>query len=305
MKRSVQDLEKLFGKANCLILGHNERSFSSVKPIQSASSEALTFCTRKGEEELRLLGETKAGVILCEFSPKLRELDLDKKTFVAVKNPRLFFIRAIDAFFPEPKMRGIHSTAVIGKRCRISKNVYIGPYVTICDEVTIGSGTRIFAGVHICSSARIGKNVVIKSGCVIGGDGFGYERDEKGVFEKFPHRAGVVIEDNVEIGSNTCVDRGTLSDTFVGRGTKIDNLVHVAHNVKIGKNCAVIALAMIGGGTQIDDGAWIAPAACLRNGIVIGKGALVGMGAVVTKNVESGVTVIGVPAKPIEPAKGE
>lgn len=301
MKRTVTELEKLFGKGNCVIFGDAKRSFSSVKPIQNASSQALTFCTKEGEEELRLLEETKAGIVVCKSSPKLNELRLDKKTLVAVKNPRLCFIRAAKVFFPKREMRGIHPTAIIGKRCRISKKVYIGPYVTICDEVNIGSGTRIHAGVHICSPARIGNNVVLKCGCVIGGDGFGYERNEKGIFEKFPNFAGVVIEDNVEVGANTCIDRGTLSDTVIGRGTKIDNLVHIAHNVKIGKHCAVIALAMIGGGTQIDDGAWIAPTACLRNGIVIGKEALVGMGAVVTKNVERGETVIGVPAKPIQP----
>jgi len=305
MKRTVADLEKLLGKANCQISGDVERSFSRVKPIQDASSSALAFCTKEGEEELQLIKETKAGVVLCTSSPKLRELMLVSKTLVAVENPRLCFIRAINAFFPGTKACGIHPTAIIGKRCKIGKNVYIGPYVTICDGVRIGSGTRIYAGVHICSSARIGKNVALKSGCVIGGDGFGYERTEKGVFVKFPHLAGVVIEDDVEIGANTCIDRGTLSDTVIGRGTKIDNLVHVAHNVKIGKHCAIIALAMVGGGAQIGDGAWVAPTACLRNGIVIGKQALVGMGAVVTKNVECGETVIGVPAKPIEPKKGE
>jgi UDP-3-O-[3-hydroxymyristoyl] glucosamine N-acyltransferase len=301
LKRTVLDLEKLFGKGNSTILGEAERTFSSVKPIQSASSEALTFCTKEGEEELRLVKETKAGVILCKLSPKLRQVILDKKTLVAVKNPRLCFIRAIDAFFPETKTSGIHSTAIIGKRCRIGKDVYVGPYVTICDDVNIESGTRIHAGAHICSPTSIGKNVILKSGCVIGGDGFGYERNEKGIFEKFPHLGGVVIEDNVEIGANTCVDRGTLSDTVIGRGTKIDNLVHIAHNVKIGKHCAIIALAMVGGGTQIGDRVWVAPTACLRNGIVIGDQALVGMGAVVTKNVEGGETVIGVPAKPIKP----
>jgi UDP-3-O-[3-hydroxymyristoyl] glucosamine N-acyltransferase len=305
MKHSVLDLQKLYGRSKAVVFGNPQRSFSTVKPIQSASPDALSFCTSEGEEEFRLLRETKAGVVLCRFAPRLNELKSAKKTFLAVENPRLSFIRAIDAFFPEPKMQGIHPTAIIGKRCRVGKSVYIGPYVTITDNVSIGSGTKILAGVHICSSARIGKNVVIKSGCVIGGDGFGYERDEKGIFVKFPHRAGVVIEDDVEIGSNTCVDRGALSDTFIGKGTKIDNLVHVAHNVKIGKNCAVIALAMIGGGTRIEDGAWIAPTACLRNGIVIGKQALVGMGAVVTKNVERGDTVIGVPAKPIKRVKGE
>lgn len=303
MKRTIADLKKLFGSANYVVLGSAQRSFSSVKPILSASSEALTFCTMENEEELRLLEKTKAGVVLCKPSPKLNEVKLDKKTLIAVKNPRLFFIRAINTLFPETKIEGIHPTAIIGEGCRIGKNVYIGPYATICDRVTVGSGTRIHAGVHVCSPARIGNNVVLKSGCVIGGDGFGYERNEKGIFEKFQHFGGVIIEDNVEIGSSTCVDRGTLTDTFIGEGTKIDNLVHIAHNVRVGKNCAVVALAMVGGGTQIEDGAWIAPTACLRNGITIGKNALVGMGAVVTKNVEIGETVIGVPAKPIEPKR--
>jgi UDP-3-O-[3-hydroxymyristoyl] glucosamine N-acyltransferase len=232
---------------------------------------------------------------MLSLVPKFRE-----KTLVGVGSPRLWFIRSVRAFFP-PKLRtGIHSTAIFGKKCQISENCYIGPFVTVGDEVIIGDGTRIYDGVHIHDRVRIGNNVVLKSGCTIGGDGFGYERNEEGALEKFPHNGGVIIEDDVEIGSNTCVDRGTLANTMIGKGTKIDNLVHVAHNVVIGEHCVIVALAMIGGGTKICDGAWVAPTACVRDGIVIGKQSLVGMGAVVTKSVDDRDVVVGVPAKSIK-----
>jgi UDP-3-O-[3-hydroxymyristoyl] glucosamine N-acyltransferase len=303
MKRTVADLKKLIGHLNCTIIGDSRRSFSRVEPIHSATVGALTFCIKKGEEALRLLEETKASVVICGVGILSEAAKFDNKTLVAVKDPRLWFVRSVNAFFPPKAKTGIHPTAIIGKGCQIGKDLYIGPYVTIGDDVTIGNGTKIYAGVHIHDRVRIGKNIVLKSGCVIGGDGFGYERNEKGILEKFPHVGGVIIEDDVEIGSSTCVDRGTLSNTVIGRGTKIDNLVHIAHNVVIGKHCVIVALAMIGGGTKICDGAWVAPTACVRDGIVIGKQALVGMGAVVTKNVDDKDVVIGVPAKSIKKAE--
>jgi UDP-3-O-[3-hydroxymyristoyl] glucosamine N-acyltransferase len=141
---------------------------------------------------------------------------------------------------------------------------------------------------------------MIHAGSVIGADGFGYSRNDDGELEKFPHIGSVVIEDRVEIGSNTSVDRGTLSNTVIREGAKIDNFVHVAHNVVIGKHAAVIAHAMIGGSTEIGDYGWIAPSAALMNGLHIGKGATVGLGAVVTKNIPDNETWAGVPAMPLK-----
>jgi UDP-3-O-[3-hydroxymyristoyl] glucosamine N-acyltransferase len=139
--------------------------------------------------------------------------------------------------------------------------------------------------------------VIIHAGTVIGADGFGYERNEDGTFEKFPHLGGVVIEDDVEIGANACIDRGTLAPTRIREGAKIDNLVHIAHNVDVGRHAAVIAHAMIGGGTRIGDYGWVAPCACLRDGIVIGTRSTVGLGAVVTKSIGDDATVMGAPAR--------
>ena len=121
-----------------------------------------------------------------------------------------------------------------------------------------------------------------------------------GAFEKFPHVGGVQIGDTVEIGANTCIDKGTLGDTVIGDGSKIDNLVHIAHNVKVGRSCAIIAHCMVGGSTVIGDYSWVAPSSCLRDQLVIGRHATIGLGSVVTKAVADGDTVYGVPARTAE-----
>ncbi len=303
MKRTAEDIKKFIGPQNCTIIGDVQREFTNISAFPSAMCGDLTFLVKKGEEAVSVLEKTKASVVICDIDVLPRNIMFNDKTLVAVNNPRLWFMRCMNAFFPQKLEAGIHSTAAIGKNCQIEKDVYIGPYVAIGDNVTIGSGTRVYSGVHIHDQVRIGKNVILKSGCVIGSDGFGFEKNDEGILERFPHIGGVIIENNVEVGSNTCVDRGTLSDTTIGEGTKIDNLVHVAHNVIIGKHCVIVALALIGGGAKIGDGAWIAPTACIRDGITIGKKALVGMGAVVTKNVDDGDIVIGVPARSIKEAK--
>jgi len=299
----VSEIERLIGSANCRIIGNPEREFYDVKPIDKASSGDLTFCSKKGRDAISLIEKSRASVIICDTSIPSIIVKSNDKTLIAVSNPRLWFIRCLNAFFPSQAKRGIHPTAIIGKNCQLGKNTYIGPYACIGDDVIIGSGTKIYGGVHIFDKVRIGKNVVIKSGSIIGFDGFGYERNEEGILERFPHRGSVVIEDDVEIGANTCIDRGTLSDTVIGCGTKIDNLVHIAHNVVIGRNCVIVCLSCIGGGARIGDGAWIAPLACIRDGISIGHHSIVGMGAVVTKHVKDYDVVAGVPARSIKKAK--
>lgn len=197
---------------------------------------------------------------------------------------------------------GIHPTAVIESKIS-GKNVYIGPFVYIGKNVTIGNNCKINSNVSIYGNTVIGNNVIVDSCTVIGADGFGFEKNNSGKWEKFPHIGGVEIHDDVEIGANTCIDRGTLENTVIGKGTKIDNLVHIAHNVTIGTNCVVIAQSLIAGSCVIEDNAYIAMSVCVRNGIKIGKNSVVGMGAVVTKNVSPNITVFGVPAKPIKTSK--
>ena len=186
------------------------------------------------------------------------------KNLIIVDNPRLWFIRVVREFFLPREPPGVHPSAVINYEC-----------------------------VELGGNVRIGPN------CTIGFEGFGFEPDEDGAYERFPHIGKVIIGDDVEIGANTCIDRGALGDTIIGDGTKIDNLVHVAHNVKIGKNCLIIALTCLGGGVIVEDGSYLGIGSLIRNQMKIGKRAFIGMGAVVVKDVEPEVTVIGNPAKPM------
>jgi UDP-3-O-[3-hydroxymyristoyl] glucosamine N-acyltransferase len=212
-------------------------------------------------------------------------------------NPRLAFIKALARFAEVPKLRRIEPTAVVHPSAHIGADVYIGHYAVIGEHVCIGDRTVIHGHVYVCCPARIGSDCILHGGVIIGADGFGYERDASGEMVKFPHLGGVVIEDGVEIGANTCIDRGTLDDTVIRRGAKIDDLCYVAHNVEIGEDAIVAGSSALSGSTSVGRRAWLAPGSVIRDGVRIGDGAFVGLGAVVTRHVVAGDTVIGVPAK--------
>ena len=159
-------------------------------------------------------------------------------------------------------------------------------------------GGLLMASVVLYDNVRLGRNVVIHSGAVIGVDGFGYGRNPEGTLEKFPQIGAVEIEDEVEIGSNSCVARGALLNTVIGRGTKIDNLVHIAHNVRIGENCLIIAHAQIAGSVRIGNRCWLAPSCTINTGVTIGDDAMVALGSVVVHDVTPGAFVAGNPARP-------
>ena len=181
----------------------------------------------------------------------------------------------------------IHPSAVVERGCVIGSNVIVEP------NVTIHSGTRI------------GSNSRIRSNSSIGGDGFGFERLDGNTSIRFPHLAGVLIGKSVEIGACTCIARGTLADTKIYDYAKIDNLVHIAHNCHIRSGAYVIAGAEVSGGVVVGENSWISPNACVLQKVKIGANSLVGLGAVVTKNVEDGVIVAGNPAKMLRKSKNE
>lgn len=220
---------------------------------------------------------------------------------VRCRRPKLAFTRAVNEFFPTllesawPRQGGapIDPGATIGAGATLAAGVVIGPEVILGERVSVGPNTCI-------AHCRVGANVTIGANCSIGLPGFGYEKDEDGRWWRFPHIGRVVIDDGVEIGSNTCIDRGALGETRIGAGAKIDNLVHIAHNVVVGKNAVVIANSMIGGSAVIGDGVWVAPSVSVMNQATIGAGATLGMGAVVLKPVEANAVMVGNPARPLE-----
>lgn len=219
-------------------------------------------------------------------------------TLLITANPRLSFMRAVGIYFGPPvPPEGVHATAIIDPSAQIHPSASIGAYCCIGADCSVGAGSVLYPHVILYNRVSMGARCRVNSGTVIGADGFGYERNEHGELEKFPHLGGVLIGDDVEIGSNTSIDRGSLGNTVIGDRARIDNLVHVAHNVQIGEDAAVIALTMLGGSSKIGTQAWVAPGAVLMNQVKIGANGTVGLGAVVVKDVDDGQTVMGAPAQ--------
>ena len=288
-----------------LVEAANSTIIHRPAPIAEAVPGEVSFCGGTARNPQELLERTRVSLLIIDRRISFDEKRLAQAGVHAVvlrDSARLDFMRVVDKFFARPRPQGIHPTAVISPSAKIAPNVYIGSLCSI-GEAEIGEGTVIYASVHIYDGVKIGRNVVIHSGAVIGADGFGYQRNEAGELEKFPDVGGVVIEDDVEICALSHVARGTLGDTVIGQGTKIDTFVHVAHNVRIGKHCAIISHAMLGGGLTIGDFSWVAPSVCLRDRITIGSGVTVGLGAVVTKDVPDGATVLGTPARELDEFK--
>lgn len=211
-------------------------------------------------------------------------------------NPKAVFFGILNHFWVKPKPCGIALSSTV-ETGEIGQNVSIGHNCHIGADVIIGDNVRIEDGVIIMCKTSIGANTIIHSGVVIGTDGFGYYPDSNGNNAKIEHYGGVVIGENVEIGANTCVDRGTLDDTVIGDNVKIDNLCHIAHNVSIGENAMVIALSMLGGSVTLKKNAYIAPGVLIMNQITVGEGSVLGLGAVAVKDVPDNKVVAGVPAK--------
>lgn len=275
---------------------YSDIRITNFKSVFDADENSLVWINPDRTDRVELADNTKAKALICDDS--IAPGKNSDKCYIVVNYPKIVFTQIISRFYKDEITYGTHPSAVIEEGALVSPKTYIGPNTFIAKNTKVDEGTIIQGNAFIYSGTIIGKNVKIMAGAVIGSDGYGYARDNNNELIKFPHIGGVIIEDDVEIGANTCIDRGALGDTFIGRGTKIDNLVHVAHNAHIGKNVMIIANAMIAGSVIIGDNAWIAPSVSTREVIKIGSNAVVGIGSLVTKNIPDSETWLGVPAKP-------
>jgi UDP-3-O-[3-hydroxymyristoyl] glucosamine N-acyltransferase len=261
-----------------------------------------------------MLAGTKAGIVLVD--PEFRDITGQPRARIIVTQPLEKLISLLPRLYPEtPPARGVAATArigqgvvlgervsigeyaVIGPGSRLAEGVTIGAHCVIGEGVSIGKGTLLWPGVTVYRGATIGARSILHSGVRIGCDGFGYVfRD--GAHRKIPHVGRCVIGDDVEIGANSTIDRGSIDDTVIGSGTKIDNLVHIAHNVRLGEKCLVMAQVGVAGSTTIGDGAILAGQAGIGGHISIGAGARVGAQAGVFGNVPAGESWSGYPARP-------
>ncbi len=295
---TVENFITFLGNSLKQVIGSPRRIVETPAALDDATnSKCISFCKAKSKDAIEMIQASRAGTIVCCNFDGLDAVSLPDKTLIVVDNPRLSFMKILETFFAPERPSGIHPTAVVDASARIHDNAYIGPFCIVDKNCTVGEDTIIYGNAHLYSNTQIGRNVIIHSGVVIGADGFGFEKTEDGRLNKFLHYGGVIVEDDVEVGANTCIDRGTLSSTIIGRGTKIDNLVQIGHNVEIGENCAVIGLSVFSGGVKAHRGAWIAPGSSVREKIVLGENSTVGLGGVVVKHVEPGTTVYGNPAR--------
>jgi UDP-3-O-[3-hydroxymyristoyl] glucosamine N-acyltransferase len=290
--------------------GNIKRTFRNVATIQQGRDEDLCYCSFEGEEAVSLIFKSNAGITLCNRSVEelvsqsniFPHLLSKKQQLVVVDNPRATFIKIMNKIHNKDKKNiGISPTAIISPTAVISSNCYIGNNVTIGEDCRIGNNSVISDRAVIVQKSVIGNNCIVEPGVIIGADGFAYEREPKTLeLERFPHIGGVTIGNNVEVCANSSISRGSLSDTVIGDGTKLDALVHVAHNVIIGRNCELTAGTIIGGSTIIGDTCWTGLNSTLKNKIKIGNKVIVGAGALVINDVQDEDIVAGVPAKSIK-----
>lgn len=279
--------------------GNTEGRFiDNLAEVERVSETTLDWINPSKQNKQSIAEESKARVLLVDESVS----PIDGKVLIHVKNPKVALAEIGNHFFVDQPKPGIHPTAVINPKAVIGKNVTIGAYCVI-GKAMIGDDCVLDSNVRVYDDTVMGKGCVIKAGAVLGGAGFGYEKDADGNKFRFPQIGQLIMGDYVEVGANTCIDRGALADTVIGDYTKINNLCHIAHNNKIGRNVTITGCVNVSGSNIIDDDVWIAPNSSVRGWVHIGKGATAGMGAVVVKDIPEGETWVGNPAHKLEKKK--
>ena len=294
---------EVVGDSTCLIKG--------VSEIQNSEPNTITFLGNPLYG--KYLTNTKAAAVIVENSDVL-----DGRNGIVVQNPQLALARALSLFLESTDtIPLIHPSSIISSNAQIGKDVNISAGVIIQDGVSIGDGSsigsnvvietnttigkncKIFSNVSLYHGITLGKNVIVHSGTSIGCDGFGYVT-ENDIHEKIPQTGTVIIGDNVEIGSNCAIDRATIGNTVVGEMTKIDNLVHIAHNVKIGKGCLLTAGFAIAGSSEVGDYCTFAGQVGVAPHLKIGNRSIVAAKSGVTKSLKGNKIYAGYPAREIK-----
>lgn len=305
---TIQEINSLL---NGELIGDSAHKIYAPEQIEKASKENITFIGHR--KYIRLWGNSNASAAIIDEKIELHPGE--GKAFIKVKDADLAMATLLEAFEPNsPTFEvDIHSTAVIdetvqlGKGCKIGANSYIGknvvlgdnvtvyPNVSIFDDSTIGNHTVIWSGTVIRERSEIGNSCIFHANVSIGADGFGYRPSEQGL-TKIIHIGNVVIGNHVEIGANSCVDRGKFSSTILGDGCKIDNLVQIGHNSVLGKFCIMAGNSGLAGSVTLGDGVIIGGSASIKDHTTIHSGAIVGAGSGVIADVAAGKTVLGYPA---------
>ncbi len=294
--------------------GDSDVDIVGLSGIGAAKVGDLTFAV--DEDKLAFAEKSLTAVVLT--TNLVRK---STKPLIRVNNPKLAFLISYHAlYYPQPAEKSIHPSAVIAASAKLGDNVRIGSQSSIEDNVVIGEGTVIESGCVIKKNCSIGafchlhpkvvlyentvlkERVVLHGGVVVGSDGFGYVKDKEVIY-KFPQLGKVIIEEDVEIGANTTIDRGSLDDTIIGSNSKIDNLCHIAHNVKIGKNVIMAAQCGIAGSTVIGDNVTMSGQVAIIDNVTIGHNVIIGGQSCIIGDIDDNAIVWGFPARPVAQTK--
>jgi len=311
MQTTVGQLAALIEGA---VEGDGSIAIRGISSIEDAQDGDITFA--ENDKLMTSAGRSRASAVIAPAnSPKLADYS-GGKPLIRVKNPRFAFAQVLRIFAPEPKVyKGIHPTAVLGENVsfgrnasvhalavigdnvRLGENCVIYPFVYLGDNVTVGDNCVIYPHVVLHDDTEIGNAVVIHSGSVLGTDGFGYMFIENRHY-KIPQIGRVIVEDDVEIGANVTIDKARTGSTRIGTGTKIDNLVHIGHNVTLGKNCVIVAQVGVSGSVDIGDGVILAGQVGIKDHVTIGDGSIVAAKAGVISDLPPQSFVSGMYARP-------
>lgn len=297
------------------VIGNDEIEIERVAKIESATSGEIAFVANPKYE--KYLAETNASAVILSNKIAYKQ-PKENQSFIVMDDAYTGFVFVLEKLMPkrEGLPRGTHPTAVvqspapqsasiganvfIGKNCLIGERVQIYPNVVILDDCNIGSDSIIYPNVTLYGGTKVGNRVIIHSGSVIGADGFGFAPQKDGAYKKIPQIGIVVIEDDVEIGANTCIDRATLGETRIAKGVKLDNLVQIAHNVVVGKHTVIAAQTGVSGSTKIGEQCMIAGQVGFVGHIELGNKITVGAQSGVAKSfLKEGEFIRGYPARPL------
>lgn len=314
------ELVTALGLDSQTIIGGVDPELQGVAPLKLAGAHQLSFLENK--QFFHQLATTQAGALFIPEDDRVlavMETIMHPVAYVITAQPRLLFAKAIDLLYPLPPAPvGIHASAVIGQGAVIPETAFVGAHAvigagvqlgagvqihancTIYDRVIIGDHTIIYANAVIHEGTEIGRDCVIHSGAVIGGEGFGFVPDREGTWTKMRQVGKVVLEDQVEIGSNTCIDRGSIGETRIGQGTKIDNLVQIGHGCMTGKNCLLAGQVGLSGGASLGDNVVLGGQVGVANHIHLGDRVMVAAQSGILDDQTPDAKVMGYPAFPVK-----
>ena len=294
------------------IIGSTSLKITAPEQLELAGASDISFIGDKKYEKFWETSKACAAVVNEDISIEPGE----NKAFIKVQNADLAMSQVLELFAPPTPLFSIdiHPTAIIdktaiigngtrigagsyiGPKVQLGENVTIYPNVTILDECTIGKNTVIWSGTVVRERCHMGNDCIIHPNATIGADGFGFRPDPQRGLVKIPQIGNVILGNNVEIGANTCVDRGKFSSTVLGDGCKIDNLIQIGHNSKLGRFCIMAGQSGLAGSVTLGNGVLIGGSASITDHVTIGDGAIIGGGSGVTKDIPGGKTMLGYPA---------